>query len=160
MASLLRRILERTSACWLWQARCWQPVLAASKVVVLALGLQALIVSSADGSCGDWLAHPPENRASATTSLPNEAGSRQDEGDAPRDGQPTGARPCRGVWCGKAPMAPPPMPVPFPTVNDQMASTVDSAAGDVDDLRFALVSCHDAAPRAGFARRIEHPPRA
>lgn len=140
-----------------------RPALAAFKFLAIVVSTQAALASSARATCGDWLAHPgethvagaqsPLNKPSASSTTPTETASR-----APSTPEP---RPCNGPFCGRAPI-PPAAPTPIQSLpgHDQLGHLIGALFGDLAEHEEALTSAVDVAPRSGFVRPIEHPPRA
>jgi hypothetical protein len=141
-----------------------RPVLAALRITAGAALCMAVVAPQAAATCGDWLAHPlgavamdlqsAQEQSADPVASPVEKASHSQQ---PSPASP----PCHGPFCGQAPTAPlAPLPVRLPTISDQFANVVGSAAGEIADRQYSHPWPHDASPLAGFVRRIEHPPRA
>ena len=123
-----------------------------STIVAICL----IAASQARATCGDWLAHPDDSKASAADGNRAGAGEGAIESTAPAP-QPC---PCRGPSCGEQPDAPAaPVPPHVQTVADQLANLARSTSDDVAEGESALRWRENASPTAGYLRRIEHPPR-
>lgn len=127
--------------------------LAVIRVSLVVLGLAYFGSSRANATCGDWLAHP--NDAGVDQSTPAET-------PAATAGRHESPRPCSGPFCGRTPTAPAaPAPIQVPTASDQLlAALANSSVAVATDRDSALSLVSHAAPQAGFARRIDHPPQA
>ena len=111
--------------------------------------LPGLIASSANATCGDWLAHSDDD-----------GGSAHSRRDVKRESAKPTTAPCRGPYCGKAPLS----SAPISSVADATAASkqlVASHLGWRDRLAPSFTGPHDNGPlpRRGFPARLECPPR-
>lgn len=135
----------------------------------LILSAGAVASSSAQGSCGDWLAHSddtvlgdtPQTMAAPHTDIDTgiDDGTRwqvTDESHA-RDSQP---RPCRGLHCDQAPLAP--LPLPASPINDQrlpdLACLVVLSSANEFEISGGVAESKFGLP-AGNQLTIDRPPK-
>jgi hypothetical protein len=130
---------------------------AVSLGLATTLAMHVALSSSAQASCGDWLAHPDDAGAAS--------GGADSDGpmtaDHAAESRRTPAGPCHGPHCSKAPVAPlpPSTPVNFSSSGEKLG-VIANVAGDEDQgSDFSVFSDADACADAGHPQRIEHPPR-
>jgi hypothetical protein len=125
--------------------------------------LQAIAVSRADASCGDWLAHPgtavnmdvDDHAAGANSgSQPMKMGSGSSR-------RLPGSAPCSGPFCRNAPQQPDPtVPASISFQTDKIALSYHAGAQLPERLQFYRQGEPEPHPARGFPSRIDHPPRA
>ena len=131
---------------------------AVSLGLATALSMHLALSSSANASCGDWLAHPDDAGAASS----NIDGEGQTSAGAAAESRRAPSGPCHGPHCSKAPTAPlpPSAPINFSNSGEKLG-VIASVAGDEDEgSDFGVFSGDDACAYAGYPQRIEHPPRA
>jgi hypothetical protein len=133
---------------------CCRPFVVLS-VMASCFTLQAVAISGARASCGDWLAHP--NHAASDGS--ERAETKRSSSEKPLSTSPT-RRACDGPHCQQAPAQPPPVvPLSISAPCSKVGVFVRHAA--FLDLRQHFTTCFESDVRAarGFPTRIDHPPR-
>jgi len=134
-------------------------------VVMLAgwlysLALLAVIASTAQASCGDWVAHLGDRKLASETSARSRAGGEPTRGIAERGALDSRPLPCHGPHCRQSPERPLPLaPTTVPVRGDQLGLVV---AADEASPRAGQFDTHPPSrihPAKGFFPCLDHPPR-
>ncbi len=125
-----------------------------------ALTLLTASTSSAQASCGDWLAHIGDRSAASkdfSTSRPSGTPTELISGREGRDSQPA---PCHGPHCGQAPEQPLPLlPSNVSLRSEQLVLTATTDFGPPKTWQFDTLRESHVHSAKGFFPCPDHPPR-
>ena len=129
-------------------------------LIALFLSAGAVASSSAQGSCGDWLAHSGDTAKAVDGPQTDVSAEKTEQGAEKSLAGQSRPRSCRGLHCEQAPLTP--APLPASPVNDQrlpdLACPVILSSANEFEITHGIAESKFGLP-AGNQLTIERPPK-